>query len=71
MEKPSIGRVVHYISYGTPNGEHKPEHRAAVITGVRSGGTVDLCVLNPTGLYFNQKVKKGEREGQWHWPERV
>ena len=70
--KPSIGRIVHYISYGTPNGEFKPEHRAAIITRVGDADdTIDICVLNPTGLYFNQNVNKGDREGQWHEPERV
>jgi hypothetical protein len=64
--KPSIGRIVHYVSYGTPGGEFLPEHRAAIVTAVHlddhtsSGGelqpTVDLCVLNPTGLFFNQRV---------------
>lgn len=72
-QKPSVGRIVHYISYGTPNGEFKPEHRAAIITAVHdeSDEQVDLCVLNPTGMYFNQGVNKGDREGQYHWPERV
>lgn len=72
-QKPSVGRVVHYISYGTPNGEFKPEHRAAIITAVHDDNdmTVDLCVLNPTGIYFNQGVNFGDREGQWHWCERV
>lgn len=32
--KPTVGRIVHYVSYGTPNGEYQPEHRAAIITGV-------------------------------------
>lgn len=71
MEKPTIGRIVHYISYGTPNGEFKPQHRAAIITAVWRNGTVDLAILNPSGMYFNLRVKKGEREGQWHWPERA
>lgn len=71
--KPSVGRIVHYQSYGTPNGEYKPEHRAAIITAVHSEEDmqVDICVFNPTGLFFNQRVNFGEREGQWHWPERV
>lgn len=68
---PSIGRVVHYISYGTPNGEHTPQHRAAIITSVKNNYDVSLCVLNPNGFYFNEVVTKGTREGQWHWPERV
>lgn len=70
--KPSVGRIVHYVSYGTPNGEFKPEHRAAIITRVGDDdNTVDICVLNPVGLYFNQNVNLGKREGQWHWPELV
>jgi hypothetical protein len=32
--KPSIGRIVHYVSYGTPGGEYASECRAAVITEV-------------------------------------
>lgn len=72
QQKPSVGRIVHYISYGTPNGEFKPEHRAAIITRVGDDdGTVDLCIMNPTGLFFNQGVKFGTREGQWHWVEMV
>lgn len=27
--KPSIGRIIHYQSYGTPGGEYLPETRAA------------------------------------------
>jgi hypothetical protein len=32
--QPTIGRIVHYMSYGTPGGEHKSECRAAVVTEV-------------------------------------
>lgn len=71
-QTPTVGRMVHYISYGTPNGEYKPEHRAAVITRVaKNKKTVGLCIMNPTGLFFNDKVNFGTREGQWHWPELV
>jgi hypothetical protein len=52
-QTPSIGRIVHYVSYGTPGGEYKSECRAAVITEV-TGDTVGLRVLNPTGQFFNQ-----------------
>jgi hypothetical protein len=89
--KPSVGRVVHYVSYGTPGGEYKSECRAAIVTAVgrdpeqvvaglspgetaRCAQELDLCVLNPTGLFFNQGVKQdepGKRGGTWHWPERV
>lgn len=63
--KPSIGQVVHYVSYGTPNGEYESECRAAIITYVDQYqppvddafiGHVDLCVLNPTGVIFGRGV---------------
>lgn len=74
--KPSVGRIVHYVSYGTPGGEFTSECRAAVVTEVVAGvdgEIVGLCVLNPSGLFFNdsnhdEETKKG---GSWHWPERV
>lgn len=85
-QTPSIGRIVHYVSYGTPNGEYAKSCRAAVITEV-SGKAIDpatlepadswvvgLCVLNPTGQFFNQNVVQREEYhdgGTWHWPERV
>lgn len=71
MQTPSVGRIVHYQSYGTPGGEHKSEPRAAIITGVVDDETVHLCVLNPTGQYFNLNVKQGNNGGQWNWPPRV
>ena len=84
--RPSIGRVVHYVSYGTPGGEYKGECRAAIVTAVHPGdgdGTladlngpegVDLAVLNPTGMFFRQNCRHSEGAqtgGTWHWPERV
>lgn len=74
-QKPSIGRIVHYVSYGSPGGEFQSECRAAIVTRVSSlsTGDVDLCVLNPTGMYFNQgcRYDEGKGPGTWHWPERV
>lgn len=70
---PSVGRIVHYVAFGTPNGEFPAGvHRAAVVTEV-TGDTVGLCVMNPTGLFFNQNVKYGtdNEPGTWHWPERA
>ncbi|MFJ2650865.1 hypothetical protein ACIO1C_29620 [Streptomyces sp. NPDC087420] len=33
-QKPSVGRIVHYVSYGTPGGEYTSQCRAAIITEV-------------------------------------
>lgn len=69
--KPTVGRIVHYLSYGTPGGEYQSEARAAIITAVHPDETVDLCVLNPTGMFFNRNVWQGNKPGQWQWPPRV
>jgi hypothetical protein len=81
---PSVGRIVHYVSYGTPGGEYTSQCRVAVIAAVRDqedddaqDEVVDLCVLNPTGLFFNVCPHEesteggGHNGGTWHWPERV
>lgn len=70
-QKPSVSRIVHYVSHGTPV---KPDGsqaypsvcRAAIVTAVdeyqpagddgQFVGHVDLCVLNPTGMFFTQGV---------------
>lgn len=76
VNKPSVGRFVHYVSYGTPGGEYGSENRAAVITEVHDAerGTVGLAVFNPTGVFFNRTVLQDENNragGTWHWPDRV
>lgn len=70
--KPTIGRIVHYQSYGTPGGEYLPEPRAAVITEVLTDVVVGLCVLNPTGQFFHRSVPFSEepKPGHWNWPPR-
>lgn len=71
-QTPSVGRVVHYVSYGTPKGEYTSQCRAAIIAGL--GATEeDLVVLNPTGLFFNAcpQDETDHGGGTWHWPERV
>jgi len=81
MQKPSISRAVHYVSYGTPGGEYKSECRAATITAVHDDQPVpesgvpyvDLYVMNPNGTFHNNDCKYDENKagGTWHWPERV
>jgi hypothetical protein len=85
-QKPSIGRIVHYISYGTPGGEYTSQCRAAVITDLaqadEDGDIVGLAVLNPTGMFFNRAAYDEwdstdtvpgaqPQGGSWHWPERI
>ena len=90
---PSVGRIVHYMAHGTPVREDGTQAfpakcRAAVITDVcdNPGGLdpetgtecVSLCVLNPTGQFFNEHIPyygdeftQHQHGGSWHWPERV
>jgi len=72
ISKPTIGRIVLYKSYGSPNGEYTPQLRAAIVTLVseKDPTVVGLCITNPTGLFFNDRVNYGKREGQWCYPER-
>jgi len=77
--KPTVGRIVHYQSYGTPNGEFKPEARAAIITRVSAYSADDyvpdvcLAVMNPTGMFFDSWVQYSEtpKAGHWSWPPRA
>lgn len=74
--KPSVSRIVHYVSYGTPGGEYGKECRAAVVTeaGDDPLESVGLCVLNPAGMFFSLAVphdEDGRAGGSWHWPERA
>lgn len=73
---PSVGRIVHYVSHGTPpradgSQAYASQCRAAVITEVddmepvpaHGVPSVGLCVLNPTGQFFNQGVPFGDARG--------
>jgi hypothetical protein len=82
VAEPSVGRIVHYVSYGTPGGEFPSTCRAAVVTevgpyydgGGEGGHIVSLAVLNPSGLFFDTDIEQAEdvhKGGTWHWPERV
>lgn len=84
--KPTVGRIVHYVSYGTPGGEYTSQCRAAIVTEVGEyppevpeeaqhnvAVPVGLAVLNPTGVFFDRGVMQsevGHEGGTWHWPER-
>lgn len=81
---PSVGSIVHYVSHGSPVRKdgtqvYTSQCRAAIVTEVLNeanvtGECVALCVLNPTGQFFNEHICQDETNhvgGSWHWPERV
>jgi hypothetical protein len=85
-QQPSVGRIVHYVSHGTPvqvdgTQRYTSQCRAAVITSIGDDPEiVGLAVLNPTGMFFHEAVAFWEPEepgdirhggGTWHWPERA
>ena len=56
----SVGRIVHYVSYGTPGGEFTKQCRAAVVTSAEHDEDdvcVSLAVLNPTGFFFDEHCR--------------
>lgn len=71
MLVPSVGRMVHYVSHGTPIREDGSQAfpsvcRSAVITELAEPGSpmeanhvVGLCVFNPTGLFFRSLGEGG------------
>lgn len=73
-QQPSVGRFVHYVSYGTPGGEFTSECRAAVITEVQPAfkgqravidvERVGLAVFNPSGLFFHTLADGGCRQSE-------
>ena len=71
--KATVGRIVHYQSYGTPGGEFLATPRAAIIAEVHSAdrGDVSVCVLNPSGIFFNRvQYSEHPEPGCWNWPPR-
>lgn len=84
MQQPSVGRIVHYVSYAT--GE--PVCRAAIITAVGDyppgkendeaakaniAVPVDMTVFLPDTQFTDRAMQseEGREGGTWHWPERV
>lgn len=87
QQKPSVGRVIHYVSWGSPiqpdgSQRFKPQCRAAIITEVSEQPDetylIGLAAINPTGLFFHSLADGGvmadfteNQGGTWHYPERV
>lgn len=77
VSAPRIGDIVHYQSYGTPGGEYKAQPRAAIVTQVfvdpaePDRRDVGLCILNPTGLFLNERVPFAVSPTPGHWNYRL
>jgi hypothetical protein len=74
--KPSVGRIVHYVSYGTPGGEYASECRAAVVTETSLNpelpDVVSMFVMNPEGIFLSRGVPYHEGDpGHDHTGEQV
>lgn len=73
--KPTVGRIVHYQSYGSPGGEYPSKARAAIVTDVldHEGATVGLSIHSPQGIMFQDRVLYSEepKPGYWNWPPRT
>ena len=54
--KPSVGRIVHYQSYGTPGGEYKPKARAAIITECEPLPTSEHCIGVASDEYYQDET---------------
>lgn len=72
--KPAVGRIVHYVSHGTPlkadgTQEYSSTCRAAIITEayyedfnctIVTDDVASLAVLNPTGIFFADAASHDE-----------
>ena len=67
-----MGRIVHYVSHGTPVREDGTQAfparcRAAIVTEVdpQDPDRVGLAVLNPTGQFFHPLTAGGCQYDEW------
>jgi hypothetical protein len=86
-QKPSIGRIVHYVmSAANDQARHPGDHRPAIITRVWNDTCVNLQVFTDSindcdeglpganGVLWKSSAthdETGKAEGSWHWPEYV
>lgn len=68
----AVGRIVHYVSLGSADGQFPATCRAAMITAEpEPEGLSPLAVFNPAGLFFTEcQYDAAGAPGTWHYPER-
>jgi hypothetical protein len=66
--KPSVGRVVHYRSFGTPGGEYTAQCRAAMVTEVGAWITVET---KPAESYSTSEGRPIRNAEQWFYDDAV
>lgn len=67
MNRPSVGRIVHFVDYDGST------CRAAIVTECQVMGIDHLAVFGTDNVFFQRSVSYSEsgEPGTWHWPERV
>lgn len=73
LQKPSIGRIVHYTNLGDSDGKYPPEQQAAIITRIKNDELVSLLIFYPTGQFNMTDVpfSKVYKRGHWSWPVKI
>ena len=72
-QRPSIGRVIHFVSAGHSLGTYSSTCRAAIVTDVKNDTTLGAAVFSAKGVWFHDELTYDEEKagGTWHWPEMV
>lgn len=73
LAKPTIGRIVHFVSAGHSLGTYSSTCRAAIVTDVKDDNSISCAVFSGKGMYFYEGLTydEGNAGGTWHWPEMV
>ena len=69
--KPSVGRIVHYVSRGSADGEYPSRHVPLIVVECW-GDLISGWTHNPHGTRYEEHVPHDESgaPASWHWPER-
>lgn len=78
VQKPSVGRMVHFVPPMECTADTTLPHYAAIIAQVNPAKkgkpeTVELATFGPNSLYFQHEIPFSEvyKPGHWSWPPRT